>query len=75
MTFCYICEALVSFKSTELLRKMEGLYRGLMAGLRSLTINIPGTAYHHALKVNFVEMINESLFLVDKVVLFALCLR
>ncbi|KAI0516202.1 hypothetical protein KFK09_008874 [Dendrobium nobile] len=50
MTFCNMCEVLVSFKSMELLGKMEGLYRGLMAGLRSLTINIPGTAYHHALK-------------------------
>lgn len=72
MTFCNMCEVLVSFKSMELLGKMEGLYRGLMAGLRSLTINIPGTAYHHALKVSFMEMITESLFQVDKVVFLAL---
>ncbi|KAK8937615.1 Beta-amyrin 11-oxidase [Platanthera guangdongensis] len=50
MTFHNICQVLVSFESMELLQKMERLYRGLMAGLRSLTINIPGTAYHHALK-------------------------
>ncbi|KAG0455434.1 hypothetical protein HPP92_024726 [Vanilla planifolia] len=50
MTFRNICEALVSFKSEELLETMECLYRGLMKGLRSLTINIPGTAYYHALK-------------------------
>lgn len=50
MAFHNICQVLVSFESMELLQKMERLYRGLMAGLRSLTINIPGTAYQHALK-------------------------
>ncbi|XXG83883.1 hypothetical protein AAC387_Pa10g1532 [Persea americana] len=49
VTFCNICDMLVSFKSKTVLEKMEGLYRGLMAGIRSMTINIPGTAFHHAL--------------------------
>ncbi|XP_010926147.1 7,8-epoxymelianol synthase CYP88A154 [Elaeis guineensis] len=50
MTFRNICDVLVSLKSPALLDTMEPLYRGLMAGLRSTTINIPGTAFHHALK-------------------------
>ncbi|PKA66570.1 Ent-kaurenoic acid oxidase 2 [Apostasia shenzhenica] len=50
MTFRNMCEVLVSFQSEELLGKMESLYRGLMAGLRSLTINIPGTAFYRAVK-------------------------
>ncbi|KAJ0985896.1 hypothetical protein J5N97_004252 [Dioscorea zingiberensis] len=50
VTFRIICNALVSFKSMALLDKMESLYRGTMAGLRAMTINIPGTAFHHALK-------------------------
>ncbi|XP_039115579.1 ent-kaurenoic acid oxidase 2-like isoform X2 [Dioscorea cayenensis subsp. rotundata] len=50
VTFRIICDALVSFKSTALLDKMESLYRGIMAGIRAMTINIPGTAFHHALK-------------------------
>ncbi|XP_020268060.1 ent-kaurenoic acid oxidase 2-like [Asparagus officinalis] len=50
MTFRNICEVLVSFKSKELLDTMESMYRGLMGGLRSMRIKIPGTAYHHALK-------------------------
>ncbi|KAL6007172.1 hypothetical protein ACLOJK_032668 [Asimina triloba] len=50
VTFCNICDMLVSFKSRPLLDQMERLYRGFMAGVRSMTINVPGTAYHHALK-------------------------
>nr|UHB15508.1 cytochrome P450 [Paris polyphylla] len=50
MMFRNICDILVSLKSEALLNKMEVLYRGLMAGFRSMTINIPGTAFHHALK-------------------------
>ncbi|XP_058088361.1 ent-kaurenoic acid oxidase 2-like [Magnolia sinica] len=50
MTFYSICDMLISFKSKDLLDTMERLYRGLMAGIRSMTINVPGTAYHWALK-------------------------
>lgn len=56
VTFCNICDLLVSFKSKTLLVTMEGLYRGLMAGIRSMTINIPGTAFHHALIVSSILM-------------------
>ncbi|XP_077220400.1 ent-kaurenoic acid oxidase 2-like [Tasmannia lanceolata] len=49
-TFSNICDMLVSFKSKTQLERMESLYRGLMAGIRAMTINVPGTAFHHALK-------------------------
>ncbi|XP_068642582.1 ent-kaurenoic acid oxidase 2-like [Aristolochia californica] len=58
--FSNICDMLVSFKSKTLLDSMEALYRGLMAGLRSMTINIPGTAFHHALKCR--KKLNDILF-------------
>lgn len=50
LTFRNICEVITSFKSKELLDTMEYLYTGLMGGIRAMTINIPGTAFHHALK-------------------------
>lgn len=40
---------------------MESLYRGIMAGIRAMTINIPGTAFHHALKVTIIEKDVSSL--------------
>ena len=60
MTFRNICDALISFKSKELLDTMEALYRGLMRGFRSMTVNIPGTAFHHALKVTLSQEIQRK---------------
>ncbi|XP_059077046.1 ent-kaurenoic acid oxidase 2 isoform X2 [Cryptomeria japonica] len=49
--FSNICSLLLSFQRGPLLESMEMMYRGLLAGLRAQPINIPGTAFHYALKV------------------------
>ncbi|KAJ6800729.1 ent-kaurenoic acid oxidase 2-like [Iris pallida] len=63
ITFRNICDVLVSFKSKTLLDTMEADYRGLMAGLRAMTINVPGTAFHHAIncRKNLNRIIAEEL--------------
>ncbi|GLJ23896.1 hypothetical protein SUGI_0454100 [Cryptomeria japonica] len=48
--FSNICSLLLSFQRGPLLESMEMMYRGLLAGLRAQPINIPGTAFHYALK-------------------------
>eukprot|EP01018_Ginkgo_biloba_P019842 Gb_31469 [translate_table: standard] len=50
VTFGNICMLFLSWESSPIFNTMEMLYRGLTAGLRAQTINIPGTAYYHALQ-------------------------
>ncbi|KAH9307400.1 hypothetical protein KI387_035311, partial [Taxus chinensis] len=50
VTFSNICGLLFSFQSAPLLKKMQNIYRGLLGGLRAQPINLPGTAFHTALK-------------------------
>ncbi|XP_006878489.2 ent-kaurenoic acid oxidase 2 isoform X1 [Amborella trichopoda] len=50
VTFANICDILASFKEKTLLCTMERFYTGLMAGLRAMPLNFPGTSFHHALK-------------------------
>ncbi|KAH9328429.1 hypothetical protein KI387_000537, partial [Taxus chinensis] len=51
MTFNNICAQLFSFHSAPLLKKMQRIYGGLLRGLRAQPINLSGTAFHYALKV------------------------
>ncbi|KAH9307399.1 hypothetical protein KI387_035310, partial [Taxus chinensis] len=50
LSFSNICSFLLSFQRGPMLGSMETMYRGLLAGLRAQPINIPGTAFHYAIK-------------------------
>ncbi|KAH9328402.1 hypothetical protein KI387_000510, partial [Taxus chinensis] len=50
LTFINICAQLFSFHSTPLLKKMQRCYKGFLCGIRAQPINLPGTAFHHAVK-------------------------
>ncbi|XP_057845932.2 ent-kaurenoic acid oxidase 2 [Cryptomeria japonica] len=48
--FSNICRLLFSFQSAPMLKEMRRIYTGLVAGLRAQPINLPGTAFHSAVK-------------------------
>ncbi|XP_077211346.1 ent-kaurenoic acid oxidase 1-like [Tasmannia lanceolata] len=50
VTFQNICNMFVSLEPGPLLDEVEKCFRGLLSGYRAQPFNIPGTAYHYALK-------------------------
>ncbi|GLJ23898.1 hypothetical protein SUGI_0454140 [Cryptomeria japonica] len=50
LAFGNICSLFLSFERSPMVESMEKMYRGLLSGLRAHPINIPGSAFHFALK-------------------------
>uniref|UniRef100_A0A0E0G9S4 Uncharacterized protein n=1 Tax=Oryza nivara TaxID=4536 RepID=A0A0E0G9S4_ORYNI len=50
VTFENICKIFVSMEPSPLTEKIHGWFTGLVAGFRSLPLDMPGTALHHARK-------------------------
>uniref|UniRef100_A0A1D1XNZ6 Ent-kaurenoic acid oxidase 2 n=1 Tax=Anthurium amnicola TaxID=1678845 RepID=A0A1D1XNZ6_9ARAE len=50
VTFENICKMFASMEPGPLLDSLDQSYAGLLAGIRAYPLNLPGTAFHHALK-------------------------
>jgi len=52
LTFDNIGKLFLSKEPGPFLNSLDKLYEGMVPGLRAYPLNIPGFAYHHALKVH-----------------------